>query len=119
MIKYTQYMIKRHVGRTAAALLAAAVLLSGLGAAADLARDLRQRSESPQERPGLVRQAPHYQGPTWCLVEGVGQPEACRGGLPDCLQEDGSGPGVWCWFTSDGKLWFQDGSEDNDQQKLP
>jgi len=43
MIRYTQYMIKRHVGRTPAAILAAMIIVSLVGAAGDLHRELRQQ----------------------------------------------------------------------------
>lgn len=75
--------------------------------------DQAQRPERPAETSVLVTQPPAYTGPAWCLEWGVGQPESCRGELPECLQEDGSGPGVMCWFTDPdhGKLWLQYGDD--------
>lgn len=75
--------------------------------------DQAQRPERPVEAPELVTRPTGYTGPASCLVWGVGQPESCRGELPECLEEDGSGPGITCWFTDPdhGKLWLQTGDD--------
>lgn len=99
------------VRRLPLALWAAAILISLFGAVLDLVPDQAQRPVSHQERSAIYTQPPAYTGPAECLVEHVGQSEGCRGELPECLQEDGSGPGVLCWFTSDGLLWLQDGQD--------
>lgn len=108
-------MIKFLWNRAPYALLMGMVLTGLFGVALDLKGWLDQgkRPEMPVTGVHTATQAPAYTGPAWCLEWGVGQPEACRGELPECLAEDGSGPGVMCWFTDPdhGKLWLQYGDD--------
>lgn len=111
------------INRAGWSLVGGVLLTVLLGAVLDLkgAFDQAQRPERPAEASVLVGQPPHYTGPSWCLVEGTGQPESCRGELPECAAEDGSGPETWCFWTDPdtGDIWFNDGDESNDHQKLP
>lgn len=99
----------------ASSLLMAMIIVGLFGAGMDLLRgcDQDKRPESSVTAVPTAAQGPGYTGPAWCLEWGVGQPESCRGNLPECLAEDGSGPGVMCWFTDPdhGKLWLQYGDD--------
>lgn len=78
--------------------------------------DQPKRSQTAVDEINSGVQPGTYLDGALCLVEGVGHPEGCRGGLPECLQEDGSGPGIMCWYTSStGLLWLNDGDESNDR----
>lgn len=105
------------IDRVSGAIIASMVLVSLWGAACDL----RKPAQQPTGRPSLATRAPHWTGPSSCLVEGFGHPGSCRGGLPECEQEDGSGPGVWCFWTDPdtGDIWFNDGDETNDPKNVP
>ena len=103
-------MIKRLLNQLPYAILAGILAVTGVGIVSQVARELRQ-AESPTGGLGQGTQRPHYTGAAECLTQGSGHPESCRGELPECEQEDGSGPGVMCWFTSDGLLWLQTGDD--------
>lgn len=106
-------MIKKWFSRGMDAMLISMVILAVFGAASEGWRQYQaQRPERPATNIHTGTQP--ALDPT-CLIEGYGQPEGCRGGLPECLQEDGSGPGVWCFWTDPdtGAIWFNDGNEDD------
>lgn len=111
-------MIKYLWRRTPFALLMGMVITAIFGAGLDLVRACEQvkRPESSATAVPTAAQGPGYAGPQSCLVEGVRQPAACRVRLPECLSEDGSGEGVWCFWTDPdtGDIWFNDGDESND-----
>lgn len=111
-MNYVADVLKRHIGRVPAAILASMVLVSLLGAALDACHQ-PQRPQRPVEAPGQATQGPV---PAQCLQEGAPVPASCQGTLPECLQEDGSGPGVMCHWTAPttGSLWYNDGDESND-----
>lgn len=114
--------MKRNIaGETAFSLVLAMILVGLLGLTMALVQAVDQAKRPERPAAGLDHPVPAVTTvpEALCLVEGVVQPETCRGTLPECLAEDGSGPGVRCWFTGEEGIWFNDGDETNDHQKLP
>src|SRR5687767_10517710 len=107
------------------AIVVAMIILSLCGPVLDVVGPLHgpRGAHSPLDGLQQGRQGPHYTGAPECLTEGVALAPECneRRELPGCLAEDGSGPGIYCFWTDPGGtgIWFNDGDESNDRQKLP